>query len=246
MKKVVFIVLLILAYGLHRFLSCSQEYPPLLPPSFEHPLGTTPLGQDALCYVAKGAWASLESSLGALVTSSLLMISIAFISMYLKSEIIDGFLSSLAGFPRFSFLLFLALVTTLNPLLIGFVVGIFSSIAASRSLVTRVKQLRRSEFCLASEALGASNFTLFKSHCLKHISSFLRRFVAISSAIAVYAEAGASMLGLEDPSVPSVGKLYALVESTPGAILTKAGQVQVLASVIITVLIGLMVYVLLK
>ncbi len=247
MKKVMaFAILLVIAYCLYSCLNCPQAYAPLSPPSLKHLLGTTPLGQDALCYSLKGSWASLETALASSITSLTIMVSISLLSMYLKAETLDGILGLFAGFPRFSFLVFLALVTTLNPLIIGFIVGTFSSIAASRSLVSKVKQLRESEFCKASEALGASNFHLFRYHCLPHITSFLKRYVAISSAIAVYAEAGFSMLGLEDPSIPSIGKLFALVESTPGAILAEAGQLQALTSAVMTVFIGLMVYYLLK
>ena len=212
-----------------------MAYDPLLSPSLSHPLGTTPLGQDALCYLLKGIWSSVEAGLVATLTALSLLSLVGLLSLY---KFPDWLLEVFVSFPRFSFLVFLALVLTLNPPLIGLIIGFFSSMAFSRSLVTKVKELRSSSFCLASKALGASDRWLFLKHCLPHMKSLLVRYSAISFAIAIYAEAGMAMLGLEDPSVPSVGRLFSLVESTPGAILTPAGQAQALASVFTTVILA--------
>ena len=235
----------VVAFFLH-YLSCPQSYPPLLPPSPDHLLGTTPLGQDALCYCLKGLWSSLESALSSAITTFSVLTLISIASLYFGLEALDSVLGLLAGFPRFSFLVFLAMITTLNPAMIGVIVGLFVSVSVAKSLVTKLKQLERLEFCEASRALGAGKLWLFVKHCFPHVKSLIMRYVAIASATAVYAEAGASMLGLEDPSIPSVGKLYTLVASSPGAVLTKAGQVQVLASALATTFIGVTVYFSLK
>jgi len=64
----------------------------------------------------------------------------------------------------------------------------------------------------------------------------------MAAAAAVYAEAGLSMLGLEDPSTPSPGKLAGLVLQTPGALLTTAGATQLAASLAAVATLAYLVY----
>ena len=223
-----------------------MKFAPLLPPSPLHPLGTTPLGVDALCYALRGLWTSVEVGLVSALVSFVILFAVGFLSLFPRSTLIEWILESLVAFPRFSLLVFIALVTLLKPSIVGLVVGFFSSLSFSKSIITKVRNLQGSDFCVASKAIGASEPWLFLKHCLPHLRSLLSRYAAISSAVAIYAEAGMAMLGLEDPSIPSVGKLFSLVENTPGAILTPAGQVQVIASVLLTMFLATLIYVLLK
>ncbi len=222
-------------------MSCPQSYPPLLPPSLEHPLGTDPLGRDALCALLSGTPFTLEASLAAFA-SSFLLLSLASFLGTTKPSLAYSLSSFLSSLPRIPLLVFLALIVKLDPVGIGLLVGTLSSSLGLETVASLAEDLSSKPFYLASLASGASRFRAWLSHVMPNSLPSILSFCALSASVAIYAEAGASMLGLEDPSLPSVGKLAYLVFVTPGAVLTEAGLVQVLASALTASILAYAVY----
>ncbi len=211
---------------------------PLLPPSLSHPLGTDPIGKDALCEMLKGLSTSLEAAFAAYLTSVSLSLLFAYLSTSKNGKSVVNFLTSLlSGLPRLSLLIFIALITKLEPWQIGVIVGLFSTLSFSRSLVSTVSQLTSEGFYQASLASGATRRWAFSKHVVPHVLDSILNYASISASISVYSEAGLFMLGLE-AQVPSLGRLVNLVLNTPGAILTTAGLIQTLASCLTVVTIA--------
>jgi len=144
----------------------------------------------------------------------------------------------LAAVPRLPLLVFLSGLFMLGPAGVALLVGILSSAYGLRTVARDAERLSASPFFLSSLASGAGALTAWRLHVLRNQWSLLAGYAGLSAATAVYADAALSLLGLSDPSSPGVAKLAFLVLSTPGAVLTPAGMVQVLASALATVLVA--------
>ena len=221
---------------------CPQDYAPLLPPSFAHPLGTDPLGRDALCALLSGVPTSLEVALVSSAVSVVILSLALLLSTSNKGRLAEELADFLVSVPRLPLLVFLALLGSLNPLEIGLLIGLFSSSFGLKAIISEGRRLSRTQFFLASLASGASPFSAWRLHALRNEWRALASYAGLSASVAVYAEAGLAFLGLEEASVASVGKLAFLVFNVPGAVLTEAGVAQVLASALATVTIAYFVY----
>jgi ABC-type dipeptide/oligopeptide/nickel transport system permease subunit len=133
---------------------------------------------------------------------------------------------------------FISLITKLDPLEIGLLVGALFALTFSKAVHFKALQLVREEFFLASLASGASELKAFLSHGLRNLSEEIARYTSISSAMAVYVEAGLASLGLEAQGTPSLGKEIYLILNTPGALLLFPGQVQLLVLLLTIVVIS--------
>ncbi|ABU82198.1 ABC transporter permease subunit [Ignicoccus hospitalis] len=208
---------------------------PLEPPSPSHPLGTTPLGEDALCALAAGLWTSLEVAAVSYLTSFALLTALHYLSFARKGVLAEALSDLLLSLPRLPLLVLLGVKVTLSPLLVGALVGALASSAGVKVIKEAAERLREQPFALASFASGASPGEAWRLHGPRNALELVSAYAGLSSAIAIYAEAAISALGLEDPSTPSLGRLAYLVLNTPGAALTEAGAAQLLASALSTV-----------
>jgi peptide/nickel transport system permease protein len=216
---------------------CGRGGLPLLPPSSRHPLGTDPVGRDALCVALRGVVPSLEAGFAALTASLAVVMAsmLAGLSRHAGRAVNAATLLA-AGLPRIGLLMLLALYTRPPPWLTGFLVGFLSSLNGARSVAARARQIAAAAYVEAAKAMGSSNTRIVARHIAPNAWSAAASYVGMSTAAAVYAEAGLSMLGLGDPSRPDWGLMIRLVAATPGAALTVAGLVQILAALLLTAL----------
>lgn len=222
---------------------CSMSYEPLLPPSSRHPLGTDPVGRDALCELVAGIGASVEAGFAALASSLLVLFASLAAGVSDKAgRLVDSLAALGAGLPRMSLLMMLALVTRLSPVEIGLLIGFLASLQGARAAATRARQVARSLYVEAARAIGAPRHRIVLRHIAPNSWSSIASYASIASSAAVYAEAGLSMLGLGSPATPSLGKVASLVLLTPGAILTEAGLAQLLAALATVAILALLVH----
>ena len=223
--------------------SCPTSYQPLLAPSHRHPLGTDPVGRDALCELIMGIRASVEAAFAALASSLLVLIASLAAGVSEKAgQAVDSLAALGAGLPRMSLLMVLALATRLGPAEIGLLVGLLASLQGARATAARARQIARSLYVEAAHAIGAPRHRIILRHIAPNAWSSIASYASIASSAAVYAEAGLSMLGLGSPATPSLGKVASLVLLTPGAILTKAGLAQLLAALATIAALALLVH----
>ncbi|BEP18390.1 hypothetical protein PYJP_17420 [Pyrofollis japonicus] len=228
---VIAVSLIVIALAALAPLSCEAGNLPLQPPSRSHPLGTDPVGRDALCLVAKGAEASIEAGLAALLVAVAVLVGSMFAAAHaLVAGIVDALAALVAGLPRMSLLLLLALFARLPPWGIGVLVGFLVSMQGARAVAARARQVAAMPYVEAARAIGASRARIVLRHIAPNAWASAASYASIAATAAVYSEAGFSMLGLGDPSEPSWGLMIGLVLSTPGALLTEAGLIQVLVA----------------
>ncbi|MCE4606298.1 MAG: ABC transporter permease subunit [Desulfurococcales archaeon] len=223
---------------------CLSKYPSLQHPDLNHPLGTDPVGRDALCLLVAGLVSSVEAGLSALATSLLILILAVYLSTSkLLRGLVNATASILTGLPRISLLLLLALTINIPPLIIGVIIGALASMQGVRGVVARTRQVTASTYVEASKAIGANTLHIATKHVLPNTWSAIASYTSIASSVAVYAEAGLSMIGLGDPSIPSWGKMVGLILETPGAILTNPGIIQVSVPLLFTVAMASIFYI---
>jgi len=223
--------------------NCPASYQPLLPPSHRHPLGTDPVGRDALCELLVGIRASVEAAFAALATSLLVLVSSLAAGVSERAgRVVDSLAALGAGLPRMSLLMVLALATRLSPAEIGLLIGLLASLQGARATAARARQVARSLYVEAARAIGAPRHRIMLRHIAPNAWNSIASYASIASSAAVYAEAGLSMLGLGSPATPSLGKVASLVLLTPGAILTMAGLAQLLAALVMVAALALLVH----
>jgi peptide/nickel transport system permease protein len=216
---------------------CKPSYPPLQPPSRSHPLGTDPVGRDALCIAFKGSLASIEAGLSALATAVAVLAASTFAAVSSHvSRTVDSLAALVAGLPKMSLLLLLALITKLPPWGVGLLIGLLASMRGVRSVANRAKQAASMPYVEAAKAIGAPKARIVLRHILPSTWASTASYASIAAATAVYAEAGLSMLGLGDPTRPSWGLMINLILTTPGAILTPSGLLQVMIALLLIAL----------
>jgi len=212
---------------------------PLQPPSLSHPLGTDPLGYDALCTISKGVLASLEAGAAAALSTAAVILVAASAGVSRVSDRIVTMVSGVAlGLPSIALFALLAMIATLEPWQAGLLVGLVAGLQAARSVAARAKSIARMPFVEAAVASGAGRARVLLRHIMPNMLDMLASYSSIGAAAGIYAEAGLSMLGLTDPSTPSLGRVLDLVLNTPGAIMTLAGVLQASVALLLITLVA--------
>ncbi|ALU12648.1 hypothetical protein EYM_06040 [Ignicoccus islandicus DSM 13165] len=205
------------------------EVEPLASPSPAFPLGGDPLGRDALCVFLSLLPNTLTAQVAAIATSFAFLWILVLLAASSKIRRIERSSLSLAnGFPKLPFFVFLSLVVSLTPLQIGALVGILGSIRYAIGLLERAEEIMNECFSVASLSSGGTKIWVVRKHVLPHLIGLILRSSLIVGAIAVHAEVGLGMMGLEDVRHQGIGQLVYLVLNTPGAIQTQAGLIQAL------------------
>ncbi len=226
--------IIVAAWALNSLtMPCQIRYPPLQPPSLTVPLGSDPIGRSALCVMARGLWESVEAGIAGMTASITLLIAALTAGVsQVADRIVGGTSKLLAGLPRMGLLLLLAMLTHPGPLMIGGLVGALASVQAAQSVASRAEQIAGTAYVEAARSVGASKARIVLKHLMPNVWSAIASYASISSAAAVFAEAGLSMLGLGRAGTPSLGKMVSLVLLTPGAPLSLPGILQVVAALV--------------
>ncbi len=185
----------------------------LLPPSWDHWMGTDALSRDVFSRVLYGARNSLWiGALSVFVSISCGTVLGAFAALRggWIDKVLMRFTDGMLSLPR---LVILLAVVGLAPgeksfFLIILILGFTGWMASARLVRAEVLSLKEKEFVLAARSLGISNFGLFWGHILPNCWSVISVSAALSLGSAILSEAALSYLGLGlAPPEPSWGNL---------------------------------------
>jgi len=192
----------------------------LLPPSWQHPMGTDALGRDLLTRVLLGGRVSLTVGLIVVVISLGIGVSVGALAGF-SSGRVDGFLMRITdmflSLPSFMVLILISAILREveapffeknNILTIGLVIGLLGWMTFARLVRAVFLILREMDYITASRCLGASGLTIVTSHILPNAIGPIIVESTLELGYAIIEESGLSFLGFGiQPPTPSWGNL---------------------------------------
>jgi ABC-type dipeptide/oligopeptide/nickel transport system permease subunit len=182
-------------------------------PGGEYLLGTDSQGRDVLSRVIHGARISISVGLISQSVAVLLGVTLGLLAGYYQRWV-DALVMRLAditlAFP--TLLLLIAVAAAVRPSLpvIFFVIGVVGWAAMARIVRSQVLALKRSEFVLAAQALGARDARILFRHLLPNVQAQVIIAATLGIGGAIMAEAALSFVGLgAQPPTPSWGAMVA-------------------------------------
>jgi peptide/nickel transport system permease protein len=180
------------------------------PPSTVHLLGTDSLGLDVLSCVIYGARASLMVGLFAVLTSTVIGLTVGAFAGFYGGRIDDLLMRVTEMFqvlPRFFLAIIFVAFFGPNIWNVIFVIGILTWPATARLLRAEFLSLTKKEFVEAARAMGMSNFKIIVGGILPNAISPVIVNASLEIAGAILLEASLSFLGLGDSNVMSWGMM---------------------------------------
>ena len=193
----------------------------LLPPSWQHLLGTDDLGRSVLVRILYGARISLLVGFLAVGISSAIGIVLGSLAGYYGrwvDALIMRFVDIMLCFP--TFFLILAVIAFLEPSIwnIMIVIGLTSWMGVARLVRAEFLSLRQRDFVLAAQSLGASDLRLIFRHILPNALSPVLVSATLGVAGAILTESALSFLGIGvQPPTPSWGNMLITGKQTLGS-----------------------------
>ncbi|MDB5488376.1 MAG: transporter permease [Reyranella sp.] len=182
--------------------------PSFLPPGAGHLLGTDSLGSDVLSNMILGTRTSLIVGLCAVVTSTLIGLTVGSISGYFGGRT-DNILMRITEMfqilPQFFLAIIVVALFGSSIWNIVFVIGILTWPVTARLLRAEFLSLRKREFVDAARALGMSDFDLIVREILPNALPPIIVNASLQISGAILLEASLSFLGLGDPDGMSWG-----------------------------------------
>lgn len=191
----------------------------LQPPSWEHWLGTSRLGEDLFAQTMQGLQKSLLIGLAVAVLSTLVAAVVGTLAGYYGGRVDRGlmwFVDVMLILPTF------LVVAVMSPVLRGqswllliIVIAMFQWTLASRIVRARAMSLRERGFVRAAEYMGARGPRVIRTHLIPNMAPLLIIDCTINVGVAVIAEAGLSYFGfgVRPPDV-SLGTLIGIGSSS--------------------------------
>ncbi len=180
------------------------ENQPLMPISWEHPLGTDTIGQDIWAMVVYGARISILAGLTAALMTSLIGTFIGIIAGYFRrvDNIVMFISDTLMMIPP---LLLLIVIASLyrwcwNMWFAVLAIASISWPSTARIIRARVLQIKALPYIEAARALGASDAYIIFRHILPNIVPLLIARATIMAGGMIVTIASLSFLGFGDPS----------------------------------------------
>uniref|UniRef100_A0A7V5K2L4 ABC transporter permease n=1 Tax=Thermodesulfobacterium geofontis TaxID=1295609 RepID=A0A7V5K2L4_9BACT len=183
----------------------------LLPPSFEHPLGTDLLGRNVLSRMIYASRISLEVSLVAVGISIGIGVFLGSLAGYLGGiidQIISRFIDIMLCFP--TIFLILAVIAYLEPsiLTIMIVIGATSWMGVARLVRAEMMSLKERDFVLIAKVYGAETFRIIFKHLLPNALPPIMVSASLGLGQAILIESALSFLGIGvQPPIPSWGNI---------------------------------------
>lgn len=192
----------------------------LLPPSWQHPMGTDPLGRDLLTRILYGGRISLTVGLMVVAITLSIGVTVGALAGYfggwidsILMRLTDAFLT----LPSFLVLILLSailreielpFVQRNNVATIAVVIGVFSWMTFARLVRATFLTLRELDYVTASRSLGGSPFWIIMRHILPNSMGPIIVESTLELGYAIIEESGLSFLGFGiQPPTPSWGNL---------------------------------------
>lgn len=181
------------------------------PPSSTHLLGTDVLGRDLLSRILYGARISLLVGFIATTVALLIGVSWGIIAGYAGGKVdsvMMRIVDILYGLPFIIFIILLMVIFGRNLWLLFLAIGAVEWLTMARIVRAQVLSLKNQEFVLAAQAMGVSNFAMFKRHLLPNILGPVAVYATLTIPQVMLLESFLSFLGLGiQPPMSSWGTL---------------------------------------
>ena len=181
------------------------------PPSSVHLLGTDVLGRDLLSRILYGARISLLVGFIATTVALIIGVSWGIIAGYAGGKIDSAMMrivDILYGLPFIIFIILLMVIFGRNLWLLFLAIGAVEWLTMARIVRAQVLSLKNQEFVLAAQAMGVSNFAMFKRHLLPNILGPVAVYATLTIPQVMLLESFLSFLGLGiQPPMSSWGTL---------------------------------------
>ena len=194
------------------------------PPSSEFLFGTDTLGRDMFSMIWYGGRISLFIGIAAAAISTVIAVIFGSLSG-LAPQWLDTLLMRLTeillSIPNLLLVVFLqALLGKPNTFSIALVIGLTSWVSIAKVVRTEVRQIRNSEYVVASRCMGGGFFHILWRHLTPNFVSSIMFMVVMNVRSAIVAESTLSFMGIGLPiEIISWGSMLSLSEK---AILTKS------------------------
>ena len=181
------------------------------PPSSAHLLGTDVLGRDLLSRILYGARISLLVGFIATTVALFIGVSWGIIAGYFGGKVdsvMMRIVDVLYGLPFIIFIILLMVIFGRNLWLLFLAIGAIEWLTMARIVRAQVLTLKNQEFVLAAQAMGVSNFAMFKRHLLPNILGPIAVYATLTIPQVMLLESFLSFLGLGiQPPMSSWGTL---------------------------------------
>ena len=181
------------------------------PPSSAHLLGTDVLGRDLLSRILYGARISLLVGFIATTVALVIGVSWGIIAGYSGGKVdsvMMRIVDILYGLPFIIFIILLMVIFGRNLWLLFLAIGAVEWLTMARIVRAQVLNLKNQEFVLAAQAMGVSNFAMFKRHLLPNILGPVAVYATLTIPQVMLLESFLSFLGLGiQPPMSSWGTL---------------------------------------
>lgn len=188
----------------------SDRVDALLPPSWEHLLGTNNMGQDVLSQVIRGTTLSVEIGLMSAVVSIGIGVTIGILAGYYRGWLEQFLLAITDAFiiiPGLPLMIVLVAYTESSALMIVFSISILAWCPMARVIHPRVMAIMDSSFVAASKLLGKSDLFILVHHIIPNCWEIITAKFAMAVGAGMLAEASLSFMGLGDRFSTSWGTI---------------------------------------
>ena len=180
-------------------------------PSSAHLLGTDVLGRDLFSRILYGARISLLVGFIATTVALIIGVSWGIIAGYFGGKIdsvMMRIVDVLYGLPFIIFIILLMVIFGRNLWLLFLAIGAIEWLTMARIVRAQVLTLKNQEFVLAAQAMGVSNFSMFRRHLLPNILGPIAVYATLTIPQVMLLESFLSFLGLGiQPPMSSWGTL---------------------------------------
>jgi peptide/nickel transport system permease protein len=186
-------------------------FPPALPPSAEHPLGTTSLGQDIWAQLVYGTRQSLVIAVVAGLFATVLSVLIGVSAAYLggvADEILSMVTSIFLILPTFPLIIILATYAGKGTLTVILVVLVLTGWSyGANQLRAQALSLRNRDFLESARVRGERRSYIIMFEVLPTMTSLIVANFLGAALYSVLTAAGLQFLGLGDPNSVSWGTM---------------------------------------
>jgi peptide/nickel transport system permease protein len=186
-------------------------FPPALPPSGDHPLGTTALGQDIWAQLVYGTRQSLVIAIVAGLFATVLSVLVGVSAAYLGG-VADDVLSMITNIflilPTFPLIIILATYAGKGTLTVILVVLVLTGWSyGANQLRAQAMSLRNRDFLESARVRGERNSYIIFAEVLPTMTSLIVANFLGAALYSVLTAAGLQFLGLGDPNSISWGTM---------------------------------------
>ena len=180
-------------------------------PSWDHLLGTDVMGRDLLSRILYGARISLMVGFVATRVAWVIGVSWGIVAGYFGGRIdsvMMRIVDVLYGLPFIIFIILLMVIFGRNLWLLFGAIGAVEWLTMARIVRGQVIGLKNQEFVLAAQAMGVSNFMMFRKHLFPNILGPIAVYATLTIPQVMLLESFLSFLGLGiQPPMSSWGTL---------------------------------------